>query len=713
MDRMGLSDLRGRIEGRLTHCFTRLSIASTGWRMNRKVMLIFGATGVAMATLALITIASIFAIHASVSGVTDLAKANESLLRVQTRSIIAQGLLKDYVIRPDEGTARELSETLEAALESLDNATGAAAELNRSEALTAVQASLKATRRSADRIVSSQQQIRTQIDKELDVRGPAIAAKLRRITEQAHASGNSGATYAASVSHARYLEMRVNVTRYVATPDPATARLVKANLLDLEDAMNLLFEQLEGTPMLATADQAIAEVVAYDKVFEQVVAATAIRNREVNQVLRVSGPALASNADKIIGAIEAVQGRKTFAAQASAFGALTIVLIASAGGIAIALIAGILMQRLVTRPIVRMAEEMGALAAGNLGSEMVETGRSDEVGDMARAVEIFRSNAREIDERRSAAFAAEREDIEREQARARDREAERLRAEAERRASMLALADAFEASVRHVVGSVGALAQQIEEDARLVSQTVNQSGHLTADVAVAAQQASHNSMIVANATEEMSLSIAQVATQIGSAAQIANDAANSANATDAIVGDLVADTRSIEDIVSLIAKVARQTNLLALNATIEAARAGSAGKGFAVVAAEIKQLANQTGEAAKEVAGKIARARGTSGLAATALTDIARTIGEINGIATSVASAMAQQSTTTGQIAASTSQAASGSQNVATIIAQVHGGIDATGRAAQETLTAAADLNRQAESLRVSVDGFLATVRAA
>lgn len=713
MDIARLYDPLKRIEGEFTRYFARLSVASTGWRMSRKIMLIFGATGLAMTTLALITIASLFAIHASVSGVTDLAKANQSLLRVQTRSIVAQGLLKDYVIRPDDRTAQQLSATLDAALESLDSATDAAAALDQSEALVAVRSALEGTRRSADRIVAAQQVIRSQIDKELDVRGPLIAGKLRRITEQAHSTRSADATYAAGVSQARYLEMRVNVTRYVAAPSPATARLVKANLLDLEDAMNILFEAVEGTPMLAIADQAITEVVAYDKIFDKVVAATAIRNREVNHILQVSGPALADNADQIIGAIESVQGGKTFSAQAAALGALTIVLIASASGIAITLVAGILMQRLVTRPIVRIAEEMGALAAGNLGIEIVETGRSDEVGDMARAVEIFRSNAREIDQRRSAAFAAERQEIEREQARARDREADRLRTEAERRAAMLALADSFEASVRHVVDSVGALAQQIEEDARLVSQTVAHSGHLTADVAVAAQQASRNSMIVANATEEMSLSIAQVATQIGSAAQIANAAASSANATDAIVGDLVADTRSIEDIVSMIAKVARQTNLLALNATIEAARAGSAGKGFAVVAAEIKQLANQTAEAAKEVAGKIARARGTTGLAATALTDIARTIGEINGIATSVASAMAQQSTTTGQIAASTSEAAGGSQNVATIIAQVHGGIDATGRAAQETLSAAADLNRQADSLKVSVDDFLATVRAA
>ena len=79
-----------------------LSAASTGWRMNRKVGLTFGAIGVAMAALALVTVGSLFVVRSSVGGVTDLSQANQALLRVQTQAVAAQGQLKDYVIRPDE-----------------------------------------------------------------------------------------------------------------------------------------------------------------------------------------------------------------------------------------------------------------------------------------------------------------------------------------------------------------------------------------------------------------------------------------------------------------------------------------------------------------------------------------------------------------------------------------------------------------------------------
>jgi len=713
---MGIDDLAGglkKVERSLAKRVEQLSAVSVHWRMSRKVMAVCGVICVAMVTLALITTASLFAIRSSVGRVTDLAQANQAVLRVQARSVAAQGLLKDYVIRPDDRLAEEVTTTLNGALDSLDGATNAADALGQANALNTMRSALRGTLDSAARIVAAQHTIGAQVTRELDVRGPVIAERLRLITERSHTDGKIDASYAAGIAQARYLEMRVNVTRFLAAPNPATAKLARENLLDLEDAMNELFEQLQGSPLMPTADKVIVEVVAYDKAFERVVAATTVRNREVDRSLRVSGPALELNAKRIVSAIDRVQGRMTFYAQAAAFGAIAIVILSSAVGIAIALLAGILMQRLVTRPIARMADGMNALAAGDLGIDVAGMDRGDEVGDMARAVEVFRSNAREIEERRSATIAAERREIERGQLQAREREAERARAEAERRAAMLALADGFESSVRSVVETVSALAEQIESDARLVSQTVDHNGRLAADVAIVATQASQNSLVVADATEEMSLSIAKVAQQIGSAAQIAQQASESASATDAIVCDLIADTQTIEDVVTLIATVARQTNLLALNATIEAARAGSAGRGFAVVAAEIKNLASQTSNAAKEVADKIARARGSSGLAASALTDIARTIGQIHAIAASVANAMEQQSTTTGQIAEGTSQAASGSRNVAHIITQVHDGVGATGRAAQETLSAAADLNRQADALKVSVNDFLATVRAA
>ena len=366
---MTIADLKARFGTLRARAETRvetLSEASTGWRMNRKVGITFGAIVVAMAALMIVTVGSLIVMRTSVGRVTDLSQANQALLRVQTRAVAAQGQLKDYVIRPDEKLTAQISETLEEAIDSLDDAEDGAAAMGESEALKAVRSALEGTRASADKIIAAQRVIGQQVDKELIVRGPAIAQTLKSIAKQAHDGGHANASYSAGVAQAQYLEMRVNVTRYLSDSSPATAKLAKDNLLDLEDGMNVLFEELEGTGLSSAADKVIVEVVAYDKAFDQVVASTNVRNREVDRMLRATGPAIAENAERILGAIERSQGGATLAAQATSMGAVLVALLASAAGIAVALLAGTLTQRLIARPITRMAERMRLLAAGDL-----------------------------------------------------------------------------------------------------------------------------------------------------------------------------------------------------------------------------------------------------------------------------------------------------------------------------------------------------------
>src|SRR5205814_1072774 len=203
-----LIDRTEKLRARTAKRVEALSAASTGWRMNRKVGLTFGAIALAMAVLGLVSIGSLAVIRSSVGGVTDLSQANQALLRVQTQAVAAQGQLKDYVIRPDERLTAQVAETLDQALDSLDDAKAGANAMGEAQALKSVRADVEATRVSADRIVAAQRIISEQVDKELLVRGPAIAETLKSITEQAHQGGNTDASYSAAVAQAQYLEMR-------------------------------------------------------------------------------------------------------------------------------------------------------------------------------------------------------------------------------------------------------------------------------------------------------------------------------------------------------------------------------------------------------------------------------------------------------------------------------------------------------------------------
>lgn len=186
-----------------------------------------------------------------------------------------------------------------------------------------------------------------------------------------------------------------------------------------------------------------------------------------------------------------------------------------------------------------------------------------------------------------------------------------------------------------------------------------------------------------------------------------------ARATDSIINGLTTDAEKIGEIVGLINSIAEQTNLLALNATIEAARAGEAGRGFAVVASEIKALANQTSAATIAINERVGAIQSVTRETVGAIEEIVATISNINGIAATVASAVEQQAATTSEIARNTQQASDGTHAVARNIDQVRSGVEATGIAAKDALDAAAELNRQADTLNTEVNNFLARVRAA
>jgi methyl-accepting chemotaxis protein len=166
-------------------------------------------------------------------------------------------------------------------------------------------------------------------------------------------------------------------------------------------------------------------------------------------------------------------------------------------------------------------------------------------------------------------------------------------------------------------------------------------------------------------------------------------------------------------VVKLITAIAEQTNLLALNATIEAARAGDAGKGFAVVAQEVKALAAQTAKATDEIGGQIAAMQTATQESVGAIKEIGSTINRISEIATAIASAVEEQGAAMGEISRNVQRAAHGTSEVASNITNVSEGASETGSASAQVLSSAQSLSRESNHLKVEVEKFLSTVRAA
>ncbi|MDG4603083.1 MAG: methyl-accepting chemotaxis protein [Defluviicoccus sp.] len=367
------------------------------------------------------------------------------------------------------------------------------------------------------------------------------------------------------------------------------------------------------------------------------------------------------------------------------------------GGLAIMLLLSIanavIITRAIIRPVTVMTGAMTTLASGETGIDIPGRDRSDEIGAMAQAVQVFKDNAIA-----KARLEAEQEEGKR-------------RAESQQRQLMDQLAAKFEAEINGIVQAVAAAAAQMQATSETMSVTAGETSRQAAGVASSSQQASGNVQMVAAAAEELSASIREISRQMSQSHTMTQSAAGEAETARGTVNALAEVASRIGAVVTLINDIASQTNLLALNATIEAARAGDAGKGFAVVASEVKALATQTTKATEEIAAQINAVQGEITGTVGAIEGITATIGRINEIAATIAAAVEEQQAATAEIARNVEQAATGTQEVSSTIGTVTTAANETGTAAGEVMQSARQLGDQAEALRALADAFTVDMR--
>ncbi|WP_019645906.1 methyl-accepting chemotaxis protein [Novispirillum itersonii] len=377
-----------------------------------------------------------------------------------------------------------------------------------------------------------------------------------------------------------------------------------------------------------------------------------------------------------------------FFRKALELGTISLLVILTLGAIAV------LIARDTSTAVTTLTREMNSLSAGNTDLDIGGGERRDEIGAMSRAVMVFRDNM--IHNR----ALREQQDAE-----------DRLKTE--RAGRIEALTAAFDAEVARLVAAVTTSATRLEATAEDMTGISRQTSAQATSVAAAAEQASANVHTVASAAEELSASIRAITERVGTASDLARQAAEQVSLSTGQINRLQQATQSIGEVVSLITAIADQTNLLALNATIEAARAGDAGKGFAVVANEVKTLANQTSRATEEIRAQIDNVQAQTRLAVDAIARTGTAIENVSAVSSAIAEAVGEQDHATREIAHSVEQASAGTQDVTGNIHGVTAAAQKTGAVSADVLTAATELTAHADDLKALVDRFLSEVRTA
>jgi len=547
----------------------------------------------------------------------------------------------------------------------------------------------------------------------------AVACTISWIGMHALETLNKGAdnmSYAAKraleAARANQNVIAMNRAEFRVAVDPRPENRAEVHKV-IDEQMKLLHERLadvsttrdaQAKAMLPGVKEAIS---VYEKdMAETLQLADAVKDAQLNaQTERLRDAAMKSRAAaedvraKVAAVADRLNARVEHFAQAAQeeYEQVSRLLAIVAGiGIVLGLAGGFMVGQFgIAKPMRALVGLLQQMAKGET-VEMIGTGRGDEIGETARAVEEIKVMLAE--KARQEAEAKVKQD--------------QILAQ-QRKADMFKLADQFEGAVGEIIETVSSASTELEASAGTLTSTATRSQELTTMVAAASEEASTNVQSVASATEELSSSVTEISRQVQESARMAGEAVDQARRTNQRVEELSKAAARIGDVVELINTIAGQTNLLALNATIEAARAGEAGRGFAVVASEVKALAEQTAKATGEIGLQINGIQEATQESVGAIKEISGTIERLSEISSTIAAAVEEQGAATQEISRNVQQAAMGTQQVSSNIVDVQRGASETGSASSQVLSAAQSLSSDSNRLKLEVGKFLNTVRAA
>lgn len=549
--------------------------------------------------------------------------------------------------------------------------------------------------------------------------GPRARKSLTAVMKSAYEDGDAEASYFAGQMQEQVLLGRFYSERFLLSNTQASLDAAQSHLEASVLAYEALIAALQNPERRTLAQAALADVTVYRETLASISAVIFQRNDIQTGTLDRLGPQMQSQYKTIFDSVVTRQDTIGPRGASTAKTALIVVAVLGLLSLAIGAFIAVKISRIISGQITTMTGVMSDVAQGDLEKHIPGVELENELGQMAKALNMFKETGLEArrleqdaEEARIERRAAEAERA-KEQEALQKRKQEAMAAELERQNRINDIVQDFTGGIGAIIEKVSNGAQSLNENASQMSDIADSTQTQSTSVANASEQATANVSAVASAAEELSASLKEVTSRVQEASSLARTASKDAERTNEIVDGLTSAAGEISSVTELIQGIAEQTNLLALNATIEAARAGEAGKGFTVVASEVKMLAAQTSKATEDIAVQIARMQDVTRSAVSAINCVNESVQRIDESAGAVAVAAEEQTAVTSEISSSVQHAAAGTRDVTNSIVAVSERATQTGQVATDVRGASQQLNADAQRLSDLVDTFVADVRAA